>query len=36
MRRKDGSWRDNAWYSVLREEWPAMKARLEARLAAFS
>ncbi|MBI3438666.1 MAG: GNAT family N-acetyltransferase [Proteobacteria bacterium] len=34
MRRKDGSWRDNAWYSVLREEWPAMKAGLETRLVA--
>ena len=35
VKRPDGTWRDNAWYSVLREEWPPIKARLEARLAAF-
>jgi N-acetyltransferase len=35
MRRRDGTLRDTAWYSVLREEWPDVKARLEARLAAF-
>jgi RimJ/RimL family protein N-acetyltransferase len=35
MRRADGSLRDTAWFSVLREEWPAVKAGLEARLAAF-
>ncbi len=34
MRRPDGSWRDTAWYSVLREEWPGVKAGLDARLAA--
>jgi len=33
MRRPDGTMRDTAWYSVLREEWPAMRARLEQRLA---
>lgn len=33
MRRSDGTWRDNAWYSVLREEWPGVRAGLEARLA---
>lgn len=33
MRRADGSLRDTAWYSVLREEWPGVKAVLEARLA---
>lgn len=32
MRRADGSWRDTAWYSILREEWPAVRAGLEARL----
>lgn len=32
MRRADGSLRDTAWYSVLREEWPNVKAGLEARL----
>lgn len=35
MRRPDGAWRDTAWYSVLREEWPSVRARLETRLAAF-
>lgn len=35
MRRADGSLRDTAWYSVVREEWPAVKATLEARLAKF-
>jgi N-acetyltransferase len=34
MRRPDGSWRDNAWYSVIAPEWPALRARIEARLAA--
>jgi RimJ/RimL family protein N-acetyltransferase len=29
-------WRDTVYYSVLREEWPAVKAGLEARLAVFS
>jgi len=36
VRRPDGTWRDNAWYSVLREEWPGVKAGLEARLAAYA
>jgi RimJ/RimL family protein N-acetyltransferase len=35
MRRADGSLRDTAWFSVIREEWPEVKAGLEARLAAF-
>lgn len=34
MRRADGSLRDTAWFSVIRDEWPAVKAGLEARLAA--
>jgi|CXWL01.1.fsa_nt_gi RimJ/RimL family protein N-acetyltransferase len=33
MRRPDGSWRDTAWFSILREEWPGVRARLEARVA---
>lgn len=33
MRRPNGTWRDNAWFSVIREDWPALKARIEARLA---
>lgn len=32
MRRPWGGWRDTAWYSVLRAEWPTVKVRLEARL----
>lgn len=34
MRRADGSWRDTAWYSVIRAEWPRVREGLEARLAA--
>lgn len=34
MRRADGTLRDTAWFSVIREEWPAMRAGLEARLTA--
>ena len=34
MRRHDGTWRDSAWFSILREEWPGVRERLEARLAA--
>lgn len=30
--RADGSWRDTAVYSILREEWPEVRAGLEARL----
>jgi RimJ/RimL family protein N-acetyltransferase len=33
MRRADGTWRDTAWFSILREEWPGVRERLEARLA---
>ncbi|WP_238993047.1 GNAT family N-acetyltransferase [Jiangella aurantiaca] len=33
MRRPDGTWRDTVYYSILREEWPAVRARLEAALA---
>jgi RimJ/RimL family protein N-acetyltransferase len=36
MRRPWGGWRDTAWYSVLREEWPAVKEKLETRLANFA
>jgi RimJ/RimL family protein N-acetyltransferase len=32
MRREDGSWRDTVVFSVLAEEWPAVLARIEARL----
>jgi N-acetyltransferase len=33
--RADGSWRDTAVYSILAEEWPAVQAGLQTRLAAF-
>lgn len=32
MRRADGSLRDTAWFSVIRDEWPVLRAGLEARL----
>ncbi|MBC7770173.1 MAG: GNAT family N-acetyltransferase [Phycisphaerales bacterium] len=34
MRRADGSLRDTAWFSVVRDEWPKVRDGLEARLAA--
>lgn len=33
--RADGSWRDTAVYSVIVDDWPAVRAGLEARLAAW-
>jgi RimJ/RimL family protein N-acetyltransferase len=33
MRRPNGTWRDSAYFSIIREEWPEVKAGLEARLA---
>lgn len=35
MRRADGSMRDTAWFSVIRDEWSGVRAGLEARLAGF-
>ncbi|MGQ0531483.1 MAG: GNAT family N-acetyltransferase [Caulobacteraceae bacterium] len=35
MKRHNGTWRDSAYFAIIREEWPAIRARLEARLAAF-
>lgn len=32
--RADGTWRDTAVYSILREEWPAVRDGLDARLGA--
>ena len=32
MRRPDGTWRDTAWYSVVREEWPRVEVGLQQRL----
>jgi RimJ/RimL family protein N-acetyltransferase len=34
-RRADGSWRDTAVHSITIDDWPAVRAGLEARLAAF-
>ena len=36
MRTWRGDLRDTVWFSVLRDEWPEVKAGLEARLAAFT
>ena len=33
--RADGTWRDTAVYSILKDEWPAVRQGLEARLQAF-
>lgn len=32
---RDGESRDSAWYSVLDDDWPAVKAALESRLATY-
>ena len=32
MKRADGSWRDSLIFSVLVEEWPEVRARLEQRI----
>lgn len=36
MKRPNGTWRDTAWYSVIREDWPTVRAGLDDRLAAFA
>jgi N-acetyltransferase len=36
MKRVNGTWRDSAYFSIVRDEWADVRARLEARLAAFS
>jgi N-acetyltransferase len=36
MKRLNGTWRDSAYFSIVREEWPDVRARIEGRLAAFS
>jgi len=33
MKRANGTLRDSAYFSVIRDEWPALRARIEARLA---
>lgn len=35
IKRADGSWRDTAIFSILVDEWPGVRAGLEARLASF-
>jgi N-acetyltransferase len=35
MRRPDGSWRDTAVYAIVIDDWPAVRAGLEARIAAW-
>ena len=32
MLRPDGSWRDSAYFSILKSEWPAIKKNLQAKL----
>ena len=32
MLRPDGSWRDSAYFSILKEEWPLVKANLNSKL----
>ncbi|RIJ53761.1 N-acetyltransferase, partial [Clavibacter phaseoli] len=34
QRRADGTWRDAAIHSILADEWPAVRAGLDARIAA--
>jgi RimJ/RimL family protein N-acetyltransferase len=36
MVRRDGSRRDSVYFSVVQSDWPAVRARLTARLAAFA
>jgi RimJ/RimL family protein N-acetyltransferase len=36
MLRPNGTWRDSAYFSIIREEWPDACAKLKERLAAFS
>jgi len=36
MRRPNGTMRDNAYFSIIRDEWPEAKAQIEARLEAFA
>ena len=36
MRRPDGSWRDSAYYSILRAEWPYVKNTLVAKLDSYA
>jgi RimJ/RimL family protein N-acetyltransferase len=33
MLRPNGTWRDSAYFSIIREDWPDVRAKIEARLA---
>ena len=35
LRRANGTMRDSAYFSVIREDWPSLRERLEARVSAF-
>lgn len=34
LRRPDGSWRDDAYFSIIAPEWPSVRERIAARIAA--
>ena len=36
MKRPDGTMRDNAYFSVIRQDWPALRERIEARIGAYA
>jgi N-acetyltransferase len=36
MKRLNGTWRDSAYFSIIREDWPVIRVRIEARLAPLS
>lgn len=36
MLRPNGTWRDSAYFSIIREDWPDVRAKLEARLTTVS
>lgn len=36
MRRPNGTWRDNAYFSVIRPDWPALREKIATRVAAFA
>lgn len=36
MLRPDGTWRDNAYFSIVKPEWPELREKIAARVAAFA
>lgn len=36
LKRHNGTWRDSAYFSIVRDEWPGVREKLEARLASFT